>query len=77
MCLKFKVILVKKSKINHFSSPHKRIKIPRPDSHPSGAANRFVAKFKVYLIHGLVKTDALFVIFKRVDLAVVRVAVGC
>ena len=50
------------------SSPHKRVKIPRPYLHACGAANGFIAKLKIDFIHGLVQSDPFFVILKQVYL---------
>jgi len=36
------------------SSPHKRVKIPRPYLHSRGTANRLITEFKVDLIKRLV-----------------------
>ncbi len=53
-------------------TPHKRIKIPRPDFHACRTAHRLLAKFKVDLIHRLIKPDLLLIILKEIDLVTAR-----
>jgi len=50
----------------------KRVKIPNPNLHPCCPANSFITKFKVDLIHRLVKPDAFLVILEQVDLVTTR-----